>query len=167
MELNPVQRQAVEHPGGPLLILAGAGSGKTRVLTGRVAHLVREMGVPEWGILAFTFTNKAAREMRERVERLLGSDELKVWVGTFHATCVRILRRHAESLGYPKSFVIYDTDDQRSLLRAILREQGNDDKMLTPAGASSRISRLKNLGITPEQFETQAGSLLERKLAPV
>jgi DNA helicase-2/ATP-dependent DNA helicase PcrA len=103
VELNPVQRQAVEHPGGPLLILAGAGSGKTRVLTGRVAHLVREMGVPEWGILAFTFTNKAAREMRERVERLLGSDELKVWVGTFHATCVRILRRHAESLGYRRA----------------------------------------------------------------
>jgi DNA helicase-2/ATP-dependent DNA helicase PcrA len=167
VELNPVQRQAVEHPGGPLLILAGAGSGKTRVLTGRVAHLVREMGVPEWGILAFTFTNKAAREMRERVEGLLGSDDLKVWVSTFHATCVRILRRHSESLGYPKNFVIYDTDDQRSLLRAILREQGNDDKMLTPAGASSRISKLKNLGVTPEQFESQASSLLERKLAPV
>ena len=168
MELNPVQRQAVEHPGGPLLILAGAGSGKTRVLTGRVAHLVREAGVPEWAILAFTFTNKAAREMRERVDGLLGKDDdLKVWVGTFHATCVRILRRHAELLGYPKNFVIYDTDDQRSLLRAILREQGGDDKALTPAGASSRISTLKNAGITPEEFESRAMSPLERKLAPV
>jgi DNA helicase II / ATP-dependent DNA helicase PcrA len=167
VELNPVQRQAVEHPGGPLLILAGAGSGKTRVLTGRVAHLVREAGVPEWGILAFTFTNKAAREMRERVEGLLSTDELKVWVGTFHATCVRILRRHAELLGYPRNFVIYDTDDQRSLLRAILREQGGDDKALTPAGASSRISKLKNLGISPEQFEAAAQSHLDRKLAPV
>ena len=169
MELNPVQRQAVEHPGGPLLILAGAGSGKTRVLTGRVAHLVQEAGVPEWAILAFTFTNKAAREMRERVAGLLGKDEdLKVWVGTFHATCVRILRRHAELLGYPKSFVIYDTDDQRSLLRAILREQGgSDDKALTPAGAGSRISTLKNAGITPEEFEARAMSPIERKLAPV
>ena len=169
MELNPVQRQAVEHPGGPLLILAGAGSGKTRVLTGRVAHLVQEAGVPEWAILAFTFTNKAAREMRERVAGLLGKDEdLKVWVGTFHATCVRILRRHAELLGYPKNFVIYDTDDQRSLLRAILREQGSgDDKALTPAGAGSRISTLKNAGITPEEFEARAMSPIERKLAPV
>ncbi|HET9253546.1 MAG TPA: UvrD-helicase domain-containing protein [Candidatus Eisenbacteria bacterium] len=167
MELNPVQRQAVEHPGGPLLILAGAGSGKTRVLTGRVAHLVREAGVPEWAVLAFTFTNKAAREMRERVEGLLGEDDSKVWVGTFHATCVRILRRHAELLGYPKNFVIYDTDDQRSLLRAILREQGGDDKALTPAGASARISTLKNAGITPEEFESRAASPLERKLAPV
>jgi DNA helicase-2/ATP-dependent DNA helicase PcrA len=167
VELNPVQRQAVEHPGGPLLILAGAGSGKTRVLTGRVAHLVRERGIHEGSILAFTFTNKAAREMRERVETLLGSNELRTWVGTFHATCVRILRRHAELLGYPKSFVIYDTDDQRSLLRELLKDEGGDDRMLTPAGASSRISRLKNEGVTPEAFESQIRSPIDRKLAPV
>ncbi|HET9940990.1 MAG TPA: UvrD-helicase domain-containing protein, partial [Candidatus Eisenbacteria bacterium] len=167
MELNPVQRQAVEHPGGPLLILAGAGSGKTRVLTGRVAHLVRERGVHEGSILAFTFTNKAAREMRERVESLLETDELRTWVGTFHATCVRILRRHAELLGFPKSFVIYDTDDQRTLLRELLRDEGGDDRTLTPAGASSRISRLKNEGVTPEAFESQIRSPIDRKLAPV
>ena len=167
MELNPVQRQAVEHPGGPLLILAGAGSGKTRVLTGRVAHLVRERGVPEGGVLAFTFTNKAAREMRERVESLLGSDDIRSWVGTFHATCVRILRRHSELLGYPRSFVIYDTDDQRGLLRELLRDEGGDDRALTPAGASSRISRLKNEGITPEAFESQIRSPIDRRLAPV
>src|SRR5689334_23692514 len=88
--LNPPQRQAVEHPGGPLLILAGAGSGKTRVLTGRIAHLVRDRGIPQGSILAFTFTNKAAREMRERAQVLLGREDLGVWLGTFHATCVRI-----------------------------------------------------------------------------
>ena len=168
MDLNPTQRQAVEHPGGPLLVLAGAGSGKTRVLTGRVAHLVRERGQPEGSILAFTFTNKAAREMRDRVESLLGTRELRAWVGTFHATCVRILRRHAEALGYPKAFVIYDTDDQRSLLRELLRqESGGEDKALTPAVAGGRISRLKNEGTTPEAFEAQARSPIDRRLAPV
>ena len=167
MDLNSVQRQAVEHPGGPLLILAGAGSGKTRVLTGRIAHLVRERGVPEGAILAFTFTNKAAREMRGRVESLLGGEDLRVWLGTFHATCVRILRRHAEALGYPRGFVIYDTDDQRSLLRELLRETGGEDRALTPAAAGSRISRLKNEGITPETFEAEALGPIDRRLAPI
>ena len=169
MELNDVQRQAVEHPGGPLLVLAGAGSGKTRVLTGRIAHLVTERGVPAWGILAFTFTNKAAREMRERALHLLGTDEgdLGVWLGTFHGTCVRILRRHAELLGFPKSFVIYDTDDQRSLLRELLREIGADDRRLTPAGAGSRISRLKNEGTSPETFAAEASGPLDRQVAEV
>ncbi len=181
MELNDVQRRAVEHPGGPLLVLAGAGSGKTRVLTGRIAHLVREQGVPPWSILAFTFTNKAAREMKERAARLLApvgagagpgpepeaDPGLGVWLGTFHGTCVRILRRHAELLGYPKAFVIYDTDDQRSLLKEILREQGSDDRRLTPAGAGSRISRLKNEGITPDAFAAQASGPLDRQLAAI
>jgi len=157
----------VEHPGGPLLILAGAGSGKTRVLTGRIAHLVRERGVPEGAILAFTFTNKAAREMRGRVESLLGGEDLRVWLGTFHATCVRILRRHAEALGYPRGFVIYDTDDQRSLLRELLRETGGEDRALTPAAAGSRISQLKNEGITPETFEAEARGPIDRRLAPI
>ncbi len=169
MELNDVQRQAVEHPGGPLLVLAGAGSGKTRVLTGRIAHLVRERGVPPWAILAFTFTNKAAREMKERALRLLdaGDNDLGVWLGTFHGTCVRILRRHAELLGFPKAFVIYDTDDQRSLLKELLRGIGADDRLLTPAGAGARISRLKNEGITPEVFAAEGGGLLDRQLAEV
>jgi DNA helicase-2/ATP-dependent DNA helicase PcrA len=167
VDLNSVQRQAVEHPGGPLLVLAGAGSGKTRVLTGRIAHLVRERGVPEGAILAFTFTNKAAREMRGRVEAQLGGEDLRVWLGTFHATCVRILRRHAESLGYPRGFVIYDTDDQRTLLRELLREAGGEDRSLTPAAAGSRISKLKNEGITPEAFEAEARGPIERRLAPI
>jgi DNA helicase-2/ATP-dependent DNA helicase PcrA len=167
VQLNPVQQEAVEHPGGPLLILAGAGSGKTRVLTGRIAHLVRERGVPPEQILAFTFTNKAAREMRSRAAALLGGDDLKVWLGTFHGTCVRILRRHAEALGYPRSFVIYDTDDQRSLLRTLLRDLGADDKRLTPAGAGGRISRLKNEGIPPAEYAKTAFVPVDRKLAEV
>jgi DNA helicase-2/ATP-dependent DNA helicase PcrA len=172
VELNDVQRQAVEHPGGPLLVLAGAGSGKTRVLTGRIAHLVTARGVPASRILAFTFTNKAAREMKERALHLLGADESEagvggVWLGTFHGTCVRILRRHAELLGFPKSFVIYDTDDQRSLLRELLREIGADDRRLTPAGAGSRISRLKNEGIAPAAFAAEASGPLDRQVADV
>jgi DNA helicase-2/ATP-dependent DNA helicase PcrA len=167
VELNPVQRQAVEHPGGPLLVLAGAGSGKTRVLTGRIAHLIREGGIPQGAILAFTFTNKAAREMRERVEQLLGMPDPKVWLGTFHATCVRILRRHAESVGYPRGFVIYDTDDQRALLRDLMRELGGAENAITPAGAGARISRLKNEGVSPQAFAERSLGPLDRRLAAV
>ena len=144
MELNPVQRQAVEHPGGPLLILAGAGSGKTRVLTGRVAHLVREMGVPEWGILAFTFTNKAAREMRERVERLLPLEG--AWIGTFHATCARILRREIEVLGgWTRDFTIYDTHDRNQLLKNLIHASSHDPTQFRPGGVGAWISDWKNL----------------------
>jgi DNA helicase-2/ATP-dependent DNA helicase PcrA len=167
LDLNPVQRQAVEHPGGPLLILAGAGSGKTRVLTSRIAHLVRERGQPESSILAFTFTNKAAREMRERAEALLGGRDLGVWLGTFHATCVRILRRHAELLGYPSGFVIYDTDDQRALLRELLRTPGVDPGPVTPALAGSRISRLKNDRMSPEAYAKTAFTPIDRRVAEI
>ena len=167
MDLNPVQRQAVEHPGGPLLVLAGAGSGKTRVLMSRIAHLVRERGVPESAILAFTFTNKAAREMRERAEALLGTRDLGVWLGTFHATCVRILRQHAELLGYPTAFVIYDTDDQRALLRDLLRTPGVDPGPVTPALAGSRISRLKNDRMSPEAYAKTAFTPIDRRVAEI
>jgi len=167
VNLNSVQREAVEHPGGPLLILAGAGSGKTRVLTGRIAHLVKDRGIPQGSILAFTFTNKAAREMRARAQALLGREDLGVWLGTFHGTCVRILRRHAELLGYPKNFVIYDTDDQRAVLRDLLRGVGPEDKSLTPASAGSRISRLKNESVGPEEFQKTAFTMVDRRLAEV
>jgi DNA helicase-2/ATP-dependent DNA helicase PcrA len=113
--LNQQQREAVLHTEGPLLVLAGAGSGKTRVLTHRIAYLVEEMGVRPWNILAITFTNKAAREMKERLEKLIGSEGNDLWVGTFHACCVRILRREIERLGFDKSFVIYDVDDQKAM----------------------------------------------------
>ena len=167
MDLNSVQRQAVEHPGGPLLILAGAGSGKTRVLTGRIAHLVRDRGIPQGSILAFTFTNKAAREMKARAQALLGREDLGIWLGTFHSTCVRILRRHAELLGYPKNFVIYDTDDQRSVLRDLLKGVGPEDRTLTPAAAGSRISKLKNEGVGPEEFQKTAFTMIDRRLVDV
>jgi DNA helicase-2/ATP-dependent DNA helicase PcrA len=165
LDLNPVQRQAVEHPGGPLLILAGAGSGKTRVLTARIAHLVRDRGVPQECILAFTFTNKAAREMRERAESLLGGTGIGVWLGTFHATCVRILRRHAELIGYPTAFVIYDTDDQRALLRELIRASDGPESPVTPALLGSRISRLKNDRISAEEFAKTAYTPIDRRVA--
>jgi DNA helicase-2/ATP-dependent DNA helicase PcrA len=129
--------------------------------------LVRERDVAPAAILAFTFTNKAAREMRERVESLLGGGDLRVWLGTFHATCVRILRRHAEALGYPRGFVIYDTDDQRSLLRELMRDAPGGDPALTPAGAGGRISRLKNEGVDPAAFEGTARTPIDRRLATI
>src|SRR4030042_5421927 len=110
-DLNPVQQKAVLKTEGPLLVFAGAGSGKTRVLVYRIAYLIQEKKVPPWNILAVTFTNKAADEMRERVERLLGGSARGVWISTFHSACVRILRRHIEPLGFQKNFVIYDQDD--------------------------------------------------------
>ena len=128
--LNAPQREAVLHTDGPLLILAGAGSGKTRALTHRIAFLISEMGISPWNILAITFTNKAAREMRERVDRIVGMGAEAVWVSTFHSCCVRILRRHIEHLGYSGSFVIYDADDQKALMKEIFRRQNIDTKVL-------------------------------------
>jgi len=151
--LNPPQRQAVEHGDGPLLILAGAGSGKTRTLTCRVAHLIREHGIRPWQILAVTFTNKAAAEMRERLERLLGEGELP-WVATFHATCVRILRQDGAELGYAPGFTIYDDSDQERLLRSVLKELGIPEKSLKPRAAASAIDAAKNVGLLPEQVES-------------
>jgi len=151
--LNPPQRQAVEHGEGPLLILAGAGSGKTRTLTSRVAYLIRERGVKPWQILAVTFTNKAAAEMRERLEKLLGAGELP-WVATFHATCVRILRQDGERLGYAPGFTIYDDSDQERLLRSVLKELNIPEKRLKPRAAASAIDAAKNVGLLPEQIET-------------
>jgi DNA helicase-2/ATP-dependent DNA helicase PcrA len=134
--LNPCQRQAVVHGEGPLLILAGAGSGKTRTLTHRIAWLIREHGVAPWQILAVTFTNKAAGEMRERLERLLGNVE-GLWVSTFHSACVRILRRDVKALGYPSSFSIYDQADAVRLCGYVIRDLNLDAKKF-PARSSAR-----------------------------
>ena len=142
--LNDKQREAVETTEGPLLVLAGAGSGKTRVLTHRIAYLIQEKGVAPWNILALTFTNKAAGEMRERVGSLLGSGINDMWVMTFHACCARILRSEIERLGYERTFVIYDDADQQSLLKKIIRELNINDKVFTPRELSSRISEAKN-----------------------
>lgn len=142
--LNPAQREAVEAIEGPVLVLAGPGSGKTQVLTHRVAYLVRESGVPPWHIMAVTFTNKAAREMKERLYRLLGEEFRKLTIGTFHAICARILRSEAEAVGISPQYVIYDSDDQLGLVRRALRELDLDDKVYRPQAMLSRISRAKN-----------------------
>lgn len=144
-ELNEDQVRAVTHERGPLLILAGAGSGKTRVITRRIAWLVRERAVPPWRILAVTFTNKAANEMRERVVHLLGTDDAPSWMGTFHSIGLRWLRKYADRLGYPSDFVVYDDDDQESVLRRLLRERGLQKQGIGPY--RSYIDRLKNDGL--------------------
>jgi len=149
--LNEPQKQAVLHSEGPLLLLAGAGSGKTRALTHRVAYLIRERGVPAWRIMAVTFTNKAAAEMRERLEALLDDGE-SPWVATFHASCVRILRQEIQHLGFNRDFTIYDDQDQLRLLRDLLKEQGIAEKQLKPRAAASYIDSAKNRGMLPEML---------------
>ena len=128
--LNDKQREAVLATDGPVLILAGAGSGKTRVLTHRIAYLIEECGVNPWNIMAITFTNKAAGEMRERVNDLVGFGSDSIWVSTFHSSCVRILRRYADRLGYDNSFTIYDTDDSKSVMKDICKKLQIDTKQL-------------------------------------
>jgi len=149
--LNPVQQQAVLHGDGPLLILAGAGSGKTRTLTHRVAHIIDERAVEPWRILAVTFTNKAAAEMRERLEKLLGADRLP-WVSTFHAACVRILRREIEALGFTKTFTIYDDRDTERLVKEVLADLRIPEGTLTPRQAGHYIDGAKNKGLTPTEY---------------
>jgi DNA helicase-2/ATP-dependent DNA helicase PcrA len=164
-ELNPVQRQAVECTEGPEMIIAGAGSGKTRVLTYRIAHLMQK-GVDPFNILSLTFTNKAAREMKERIAKIVGASEAKnIWMGTFHSVFARILRTEGEKLGYPSNFTIYDTDDAKSLIKTILKEQGLDDKIYKPGSVLSRISAAKNNLITAQQYLNNAQIQEEDRMA--
>ena len=142
--LNPVQREAVTHPGGPLLIVAGAGSGKTRVLTSRVAWLIKDQGVSPFQILAITFTNKAADEMKGRVAALVGPVARKMWVSTFHSACVRILRRDGHHLGYSSSFTIYDQADAERLTGYVIRDHNLDPKRFPPRQVHATISAAKN-----------------------
>ncbi len=160
--LNPPQREAVLCTEGPLLVLAGAGSGKTRVLTHRIAHLI-EKGVPAWSILAITFTNKAARQMRERALSLSGASADEAWVMTFHACCARILRRDIEKLGYKRSFSIYDGDDQKSLIRRILSELNLDEKLYPVQLVRAAISDAKNKLMTPDEWLDSAGGDFKAK----
>ena len=155
--LNPVQKEAASCTEGPLLILAGAGSGKTRVLTHRIAYLIEEKGVNPWNIMAITFTNKAAQEMRDRVDRLVEFGAESIWVATFHSSCVRILRRYIDRLGYDNHFTIYDTDDQKSVIRKAVKELDLDPKQYREGPLLGVISAAKNEMIEPEDFETQAG----------
>lgn len=155
--LNDKQKEAVLCSSGPLLILAGAGSGKTRVLTHRIAYLIEECGVNPWNILAITFTNKAAGEMRERVDKIVGFGSDSVWVSTFHSTCVRILRRHIDLLGYDTNFTIYDTDDQKSVMKEVIRSLDLDPKIYKERTFLGVISHAKDELISPEEFMLNAG----------
>ena len=167
-KLNEPQREAVYHTDGPLLILAGAGSGKTRVLTHRIAYLIGERGVNAWNILAITFTNKAAEEMRQRVDNLVGFGAESVWVSTFHSACVRILRRFIDRLGYENHFTIYDTDDQKTLIKEVCRKVDVDTKVFKERSLLSAISSAKNEMILPDEFELNTGGdFAKMKIAKV
>ncbi len=165
--LNPAQREAVIHPEGPLLVVAGAGSGKTRVLTHRIAHLIRDEHISPFEILAITFTNKAAGEMRERITRLVGPVAQKMWISTFHSACVRILRRDAHLLGYPSQFTIYDQADAVRLTTYVIRDLGLNPKQFQPRSVHARISAAKNEGLSALDFADAASVITERKLAEV
>ncbi len=165
--LNPVQYEAVTHTSGPLLIVAGAGSGKTRVLTHRIAHLIQDEGVSPFEILAITFTNKAADEMKHRVAELVGPVAEKMWVSTFHSACVRILRRDAKQLGFPSSFTIYDQADAHRLTGYVIRDLGLDSKKFPPRSVHGTISAAKNDGVGPEEYKVAARTIFERKIADV
>jgi DNA helicase-2/ATP-dependent DNA helicase PcrA len=163
--LNPAQADAVTHVDGPLLVLAGAGSGKTRVLTHRIAHLIRDHGVSPFSILAITFTNKAADEMKQRVEGLVGPVARKMWVSTFHSACVRILRREATRLGYPSSFTIYDMADAQRLMGYVIRDLDMDPKRFSARQVQGQISAAKNKGLDVETYADQASNPFEKRFA--
>lgn len=165
--LNKEQAEAVKHTEGPLLIMAGAGSGKTRVLTNRIAYLLGEKEVSPRSILAITFTNKAAREMRERVHKLVGDEGSQIWVSTFHSMCVRILRRDIDRIGYNSNFSILDTSDQLSVIKQALKRLNLDPKQYDPRAMLGAISSAKNELITPDQYSKEAGSVYERKVAEI
>src|SRR5688572_7331249 len=150
-ELNEAQREAVVNSNGPTLIVAGPGSGKTRVLTYRIAHLLKN-GADPFGILALTFTNKASEAMRERIEKIAGTNARSLYMGTFHSVFARILRVEAPKIGYPSNFTIYDTEDSKSLIKTIIKEQGLDDKIYKPNQVYNRISSMKNSLVTPQAY---------------
>jgi len=152
-ELNPPQRQAVEQTEGPVMIIAGAGSGKTRVLTYRIAHLIYAKGIDPFRILSLTFTNKAASEMKQRIEKLAGLEARNTWMGTFHSIFAKILRVESDKLGYPSNFTIYDTDDSKSLIRTLVKELKLDDKVYKPSVVLSRISGAKNRLISWQTYQ--------------
>ncbi len=166
--LNREQKEAVFHTEGPLLILAGAGSGKTRVLTYRMAHLIDECGVNPWNILAITFTNKAAGEMRERVDRIVGYGSESIWVSTFHSMCVRILRRHIDRLGFDQSFTIYDTEDQKTVMKDVCRRLQVDTKMYKERVLLNAVSHAKDEYVSPEEFRLNAqGDFRQEKIGQI
>jgi DNA helicase-2/ATP-dependent DNA helicase PcrA len=166
MVLNPVQRDAVLYNEGPQLIFAGAGTGKTRVLTAKIAYLI-DNGIAPGQIFAATFTNKAAREMRSRVESLMGIPVNGLWIGTFHSLCARILRMEGRSIGYDPAFTIYDSDDQLSLIKKILKSLDIDDRSITARQAAGFISRYKNLCMTVEDVQSQTRGFYEQEISRI
>ncbi|HEY2824959.1 MAG TPA: UvrD-helicase domain-containing protein, partial [Gemmatimonadales bacterium] len=165
--LNPAQRDAVEHHAGPLLVLAGAGSGKTRVLTARLAHLVSEHGVPPHRIYAVTFTNKAAAEMRARTTTLLGREPSGLWIGTFHSLAARLLRREAEHLGFTRQFSIYDEDDRLAVIKRLLERGGYGPKAYPPRIIQNIISGAKNRLVTADELAGDARDPMTRVSAEI
>lgn len=165
--LNPEQRKAVEATDGPLLIMAGAGSGKTRVLTHRIAYLIATRKAPPWGILAITFTNKAAREMQERVSKLVGPEGRDIWVSTFHSMCVRILRKDIDRIGFTSNFSILDSTDQLSVIRNVMKHLNIDTKKFEPKAIQATMSAAKNELVSPQQYEQKAGDYFETLVAQV
>ena len=166
--LNEQQKKGVFTTDGPVLLLAGAGSGKTRVLTHRIAYLIEEMGVQPFHILAITFTNKAAGEMRERVDSIIGHGASQIWVSTFHSTCVRILRRYIDRIGFDNNFTIYDTDDQKTVMKYVCKRLQIDTKMLKERTIMGAISSAKDELVSPSDFQLQAmGDFTQTKIAQV
>ena len=166
--LNDKQYEAVINTEGPCLVIAGAGSGKTKVLTHKIAHLIGEKGAKPWDILAITFTNKAANEMKERIANLIGDDAKDIWMGTYHSICVRILRRFIDRIGFDTSFIIFDTSDQRTLVKACMKDLAIDDKLFTDRSVLSEISNAKNEMLEPEQYTVKAnGDFRKEKIATV
>lgn len=164
-QLNEMQRKAVQLTEGPVLIIAGAGSGKTRVLTHRVAYLLSEKKVHPWNILAITFTNKAAREMKERIAQLVGEQAEEIWISTFHSMCVKILRREIDQLGYSRNFTILDTADQLSVMKKILKEENLDPKLFDPKSILNQISAKKNRLISPQAAQQTAKNFRDQRIA--
>ena len=164
--LNDKQKEAVLATEGPCLVIAGAGSGKTKVLTHKIAYLIEEREIKPWNILAITFTNKAAKEMQERITNLIGEKAAEMWIGTFHSICVRILRRYIDRIGYNSDFVIFDTSDQKTLIKQCIKQLNLDDKIFTDRGVLAEISNSKNEMLTPEQYSVRAnGELRKEKIA--
>lgn len=166
--LNDKQYEAVVNTEGPCLVIAGAGSGKTKVLTHKIAYLIGEKQVHPWDILAITFTNKAANEMKERIGNLVGDVSKDIWMGTFHSICVRILRKFIDRIGFDSSFIIFDTSDQKTLVKTCLKELAIDDKLLNDRSVLSEISNAKNEMLEPDQYEMRArGDFRKEKIAGV
>ncbi len=166
--LNPEQLKAVEKTDGPCLVIAGAGSGKTKVLTHKIAYLIKEKNVAPWNILAITFTNKAANEMKQRIENIVGDTAKDIWMGTFHSICVRILRKYIDRIGFDSSFIIFDTSDQRTLVKECLKELDVDDKLFSDRSVLSEISNAKNEMLEPADYEKRAnGEFRKEKIATI